>query len=364
MPSPGNTIEATDYNTLQSKIETILGTGQVTDNFGYGQSIISQQVSGPGVSTPGDTVSSQQLLDLWTDMRTAWYHQNGEDAVAWAALLRAPEFEEIIGADASGTGITYEEGTDNYTIDNEETLSGINDYSTVMALIESSRTSVGAGQTDTDLNAAVDSRNTSWNGDVDSEFTVTFANADERRYFFNAGGQITITGSIDAATLGAPGSASRQRNEGWQSMVTGPGTIRMGYNYTVYDGASTNIEKPDGEIGNGQLNNSAYQILLRRTAAAGDYEDSYWQVEAYIQQEGRTASAAQGNNGDKSILRFRVLLHDDGPETNADAGAKGSIEPGVVEPVTVDIDFGYGYRTSINSVVVAAPSVIRVNTFE
>lgn len=364
MPSPGDTIEATDYNTLQSKIATILGNGQVTDNFGYGQSVTSSQVSGPGVSTPGDTVTAEQLEDLWTDMRTAWYHQNGENAAAWNALLRNPLQEEIIGADVTGSGITYEEGTENYTIDNEINNSGINDYSTVMAIIESARTTVGAGQTDLVLNAVADNRDTSWNGDVDSEFTVTFANADQRRYFFNSGGQITITGAIDAATLGAPGSASRQRNDGWNSMITSPGTIRMGYNYTIYDGASTNITKPDGEIGNGDLNNSAYQILLRREAAAGDYEDSYWQVEAYVQQEGRTASALQGNNGDQSILRFRVLLHDDGPETDADFGAKGGTDGGIVEPVTVDIDFTYGYRRSINAVDVTAPSVIRVNTFE
>lgn len=364
MPSPGSTIEATDYNTLQSKIATILGNGQITNNFGYGQSVQSSQVSGPGVSTPGDTVTATQLQLLYDDMQTAWYHQNGENPTAWNSLLRSPTATEIIGADASGTGITYEEGTDNYTIDNPQTVSGVNDYSTVIALIESGRTTVGAGQTDTVLNAANDSRNTSWNGDVDSEFTVTFANADQRRYFFNSGGQITITGAIDAATLGAAGSASRQRNDGWNSMVTSPGTIRMGYNYTTYDGASTNISKPDGEIGNDQLNNSAYQILLKRDAAAGDYEDSYWQVEAYVQQDGRTASAAQGNNGDRSILRFRILLHDDGPETDADFGAKGGVDGGVVEPVTVDIDFTYGYRRSVGSVDVTAPSIIRVNTFE
>lgn len=364
MPSAGNTIEATDYNTLQSKIATILGNGQTTDNFGYGQTVTSSQVSGPGVSTPGDTVTHTQLRELYDDMETAWVHQNGAAGTQINTLLKYIAAGDIIGADVTGDGVTYEEGTDNYTIDNEDNTGGINDFSTVMALIESARTTVGAGQTDLSLGEAVDSRDTSWNGDVDSEFTVTFANADERRYFFNSGGQITITGSIDANTLGAVGSDSYQRNTGWQSMVTSPGTIRMGYNYTTYDGQSTNIAKPDGEIGNGELNTSAYQILLRRTAAAGDYEDSYWQVEAYVQQEGRSASAAQGNNGDRAILRFRVLLHDDGPETNADAGAKGSIEPGVVEPVTVNIDFEYGFRRSINAVTVDAPSVIRVNTFE
>ena len=364
MPAAGSTINATDYNTLQSKIATILGNGQATDNFGYGQAVTSGQVSGPGVSTPGDSVTHTQLRELYDDIETAWIHQNGSAGTQINTLLKYIDQGDIIGADATGDGITYEENTDNYTIDNEENTGGINDFSTVLALIEASRTTVGAGQTDTNLSAVSDSRNSSWNGNVDSEFTVTFNNADQRRYFFNSGGQITIAGAIDAATLGAAGSASRQRNDGWNSMVTTPGTVRMGYNYTTYDGASTNITKPDGEIGNGELNTSAYQILLRREAAAGDYEDSYWQVEAYIQQAGRTASAAQGNNGDKSILRFRVLLHDDGPETNADAGAKGSIEPGVVEPVTVDIDFTYGFRRSINAVNVAAPSVIRVNTFE
>jgi len=64
MPSVGDTIQATDYNNLQSKISQILGNGQVTDNFGYGQSVGSSQVSGPGASTPGDTVTHTQLRAL------------------------------------------------------------------------------------------------------------------------------------------------------------------------------------------------------------------------------------------------------------------------------------------------------------
>ena len=353
MPSVGDTIQAADYNILQSKISTILGNGGAS-NFGYGQSITSSQVSGPGASTPGDTVTHTQLRQLYDDMETAWIHQNGAAGTALDTLLAYINQDDVIGADATGTGITY--ATDgSYTIDSEDNKGGINDFSTVMALLESSRTTVGAGQTDTVLTAETDFRDTSWNGDVDSEFTVTFTNANQRRYFFNSGGQITIQGQIDAATLGSPGDASYQRNDGWQSMITSPGVVRMGYNYTTYDGASTNIDKPDGEVGDNNLTGS-YQTILRRSAAAGDYEDSYWLVQARVQSAGSAT--------DPCILRFRVLLHDDGPETNADAGAKGGIEPGVVEPITIDIDFNYGYRRSINSVDVAAPSVLRVNTFE
>jgi hypothetical protein len=359
MPSVGNTIEATDYNTLQSKVSLILGNGQATDNFGYGQPVTSSQVSGPGVSTPGDTVTAVQMQLLYDDMETAWIHQNGT-ATNINTLLKYIASEDVIGADETGTGITYA-GDGSYTIDNADNKGGINDFQTVMALIEGARTTVGAGQTDTQYPTA-DSRITSFNGDIDSEFTVTFNNADARRHFFNSGGQIKLSPSVDANTV--TNGQSTQRNQGWQSMLTTPGAISMGYNYTTYSGQSTNITKPDGEIGNDGLNTSAYQILIRRTAAAGDYSDSYWQVEAYIQQEGRTASAAQGNNGDKSILRFKVLVHDDGPETNADAGAKGSVEPGVVEPVTLNFSVDYGYRRSINAVEVTAPSIVRVNTFE
>ena len=160
MPSAGNTIEATDYNTLQSKIATILGNGQATDNFGYGQSVTSSQVSGPGVSTPGDTVTHTQLRELYDDMETAWVHQNGTAGTQLNTLLKYISEGDIIGADVTGDGITYEEGTENYTVDNEDNTGGINDFSTVMALIESARTTVGAGQTDTVLDQVPDSRDT------------------------------------------------------------------------------------------------------------------------------------------------------------------------------------------------------------
>lgn len=360
MPSVGNTIEATDYNTLQSKIALILGNGQVTDNFGYGQSVTSSQVSGPGVSTPGDTVTHTQLRELYDDMETCWVHQNGTAGTALNTLLKYIDQGDVIGADETGDGVTY--ATDgSYTIDNSDNTGGINDFQTVVALIEAARTTVGAGQTDTDLAVANDLRTTSFNGDIDSEFTVTFPNADARRFFFNAGGQITVTGNVDAATVANP--PSTQRNEGWESMITSPGTVRIGYNYNTVDGTGSFL-RPDGVIGNENLNVGAYQIILRRTAAAGDYEDSYWQLEGQVQQEGRTASAVQGNNGDKAILRFKILVHDDGPETNADEGAKGSVEPGVVEPVTLNFDFDYGYRTSINAVSITQPAIVRVNSFE
>lgn len=64
-------IEASRYNSMQSRIRSILGNG--SGQFGYGQILQSSQVQN---TPPIDNVTSQQMQHLKTDINTAKVHQS------------------------------------------------------------------------------------------------------------------------------------------------------------------------------------------------------------------------------------------------------------------------------------------------
>ena len=62
-------ITASRYNTLQSSVEGIMGTG--SGDSGYGQSLASSQVS------QGTVIEASHMANLYTDMIKARRHQTG-----------------------------------------------------------------------------------------------------------------------------------------------------------------------------------------------------------------------------------------------------------------------------------------------
>ena len=121
MPVQNATITANDYNTVQSRINTIMFTD-------YGQTLLSGQVS------VGDIVTDDQLDNLRTDITKAYTHQQG-----------------------SGPTIT--------DVDVGDTIlaAHLNQYATVMTTVESNLYSIGAGQFS--IEAGISSSRTSgWNG--------------------------------------------------------------------------------------------------------------------------------------------------------------------------------------------------------
>jgi len=333
---PQAIITASDYNTLQNRIEQILGTGSAIENTGYGQTVTSGQVAGPGPSSDGDIVDHERMQELWDDMDRAYKHQNGSN-LGLTQLATG----DLIGADVSTSDLPAfsDEDADNdgnidYSLSNIDNTQGFNDYLTIMTALEAGKDTVAVAETVSDgaIVPGGDARTTSFNGTIDSEFTVTFSSDDALRHFFNAGGQILIEGTVEnVSDTTATNNNAVLRNQGWQSMIENPGTIAFGYNYTTIDGQSTGVTYPDGAIGQRQLT-TTFQTIFRRDASASTYGDSYWTIEARIE-----SSLTRR-------LRFKLTLVDDGPESNLDAGAKGSIEPGVTEPVTANILFDYGAR--------------------
>jgi hypothetical protein len=277
--SVGDTITAAQYNGLQSRIATIMGTGSGTD--GYGQSLTSSQVS------TGATVTATDMDNLRTDLNKANNHQLGSNAsVANIAV------GQVIGADATGVDISTLTTTDG----------GFNDYDTATGNIEANKFLLDAGNSTVEA-ATSSTRSTDWNGSITHTFTVTFASTDDRRYFFNSGGEIRFSANLSGQT-GA-------KSDDWATLLSNMGTIKFNYTETTATGTGTG-----SAIGNSDLTGTFAPIFTK--TGSGNYAENSYTV------EGRTDSA--------TVLRFRVTFADD---DTGDQVLPGSENPGDVDGVIV-----------------------------
>lgn len=338
----GDIIKASNFNTIQAKVDKVLGASDTSDpTFGYGQAVNSAAVSAlTDVSIPnGDSVTADQVNNLLDDLKTIYKHQTGSDEQTNTFLVG-----EIIGSNSSGTEMIYD-SDGSRSINQEDVEKGFNDLETLIDNLTNSRFTLAASQSET-ANIISDSRTRDWNNSVFSEFTVSFSSAAERRHFFNAGGEIRISGTVDLST--STGN-SLSRDQGWNALLENVSTVIFNHNSANDTGNAGGISKPNGDVGNFQLT-SSYQSVIRKDASSGVYSNSFWSVEAK-------------NNSDSEIS-FKVTLVDNGPEGDPDAGDIGSISGGINEPITADINFLYGYRKADGAVVVPTPTFSLVEDFD
>lgn len=335
--NPGQSISASDYNTLQNRIAQLLGNG--AGDFGYGQAVNSSQVTAltdPNIPN-GSSATQDQIQNLLDDFDTVYTHQNGE-----SIGINSYAVGDIIGADRSGTDVTYD-ANGNVTIVNADVTKGINDFYAEIDALETNRFNIAANQQTVDT-VLSDTRTRDWNDQIVTEFTVSFSNNNRRRYFFNSAGEIRIDAALD---LGTSSNLSLQRDANWKDMLENVGTVRFSYNNTIDTGGAAGVSFPDGNIGNYDLT-ASYQTIFRKDANAGDYSNSFWTIEA--------------REDDSSTIRFRITLVDNGPEE--DPGGTGSVSGGIQEPVEGNITFTYSYRKAANSVIVDTPAFNTVDPFD
>jgi membrane-bound inhibitor of C-type lysozyme len=230
-PTNPDIIQAADFNALWSRINTILGNG--FGDTGYGQVLSANSVPAQSI------VTAAYLEDLRTDLNRTFVHQTGS-----LSNLNQIVRTDIIAADTSGG----------------DTTKGFNDYVSLMATIEADR--FLCDDTQASIESAISStRTTQWNGSVTHEFTVTFGDADKRRHFFNAGGQIFLTANLS--------SGSGAKYTDWATMFNNMGTIKFAYNNTSSTGTGTGTG-----IGNYTLSGS-YQTIFTKSGSGVYAENTY-----------------------------------------------------------------------------------------
>jgi len=286
----GDLITAARYNNIQSVVATVMGTGSGTD--GYGQALASSTVSA------GSAVTALDMQNLYDDMFAARVHQTGAAPTQIADMAAG----NIIGEDTS---------------DNPDgTAKGYTDFEGLLPTITGDKFLIHASQAS--IEAAISStRTTSWNGLITHEFTVTFASENDRRYFFNAGGEIRFS----AALTSAVGS----KDTDWATLLANMGTIKFNYTDTSATGTGTG-----SAIGNYDLTGTYQQIFIK--TGSGVYAENDYNINA------RSPTA--------TTIQFRAQFRDD------DAG-----DPDVDENIDGDITSTIQqYRPSGLYVNVASPS--------
>lgn len=266
-PSNPDIIKAAEFNALFSRINNILGNG--FGDTGYGQILSANSVPAQSI------VTAEYLEDLRTDLNRAYVHQTGS-----LSNLNQIVTTDIIAADTSGG----------------DTTKGFNDYLSLIANVEANR--FLCDDTQASIESAISSiRTTEWNGTITHELTVNFGNADLRRHFFNAGGQLWFQANLSNNT------GSKDTN--WATMFNNMGTVKFSYNSTNSTGTGTGTA-----IGNYQLT-ASYQTIFTKTGSS-IYAENLYKIEA------------KQNNSEQ--LQFKISFADnDSGDPSVDENVKGTL---------------------------------------
>jgi len=271
------TVLASRYNTLRNQVNLVLGTSaDVTPTYGYGQEITTNSVVGSrSVSNvvDADKVSAQDYEDLYIDLIRTRSHQVG-------AAVAIDDF--VIG--------DYETNTVNTDVIEEAYILGLE---SLAANIVTDRLVVDPNNlTITNLNGATSTRlpTSTWSTVISHIFTVTFDTELDRRHFFNAGGQIRMSASVDY-------TGSQAKTVDWQSILNAMGTISFKATETISNaGVGTG-----SSIGNYDLT-SSYRLIYSRTGGAVYSRNRY------------NIYAAESATGDStSAITFKVEFVDGRP---------------------------------------------------
>lgn len=247
----GDIITASRYNQIQSRIATILGNGSA--NAGYGQNLVSNQVS------PSQLITALHMNRLRTDMLTSYVHQNG--SVSGFNLPEIIAGSDLISDAPSAAGKNEYQSYNNLS---NTLLAERNNYSSVALNNNFS----------SELNRLVSTRTSAWGGaqqvqTVTHEFTVSFGSGNARRHFFNTGSQIRIEATLN----NFPGGGGLQKFNNWSGMFTGMGIISFGSINTTNNGSGTTQA-----IGNFNLTSSFQTIFIKSGSSV--YSDNTYIIRA------------------------------------------------------------------------------------
>lgn len=196
MTTAGTTVRATDVNDPRNIGVNLMGTGSISR--GYGQPTFGSTVS------LGQTISASAYTNIRHDLLNASAHQNGTAA----ALNLASEV------------------TGNPIIPNNASA-----FAAYASTVDTNRFNVANARL-AQIGFA-GNRTASWTSACTATVTMTFASADQARFFWNAGGRVFFSSS-------RTGGAATAQNTSWSNLLSAVGTI----NYSgvqIYNLVSSNV---------------------------------------------------------------------------------------------------------------------------
>jgi hypothetical protein len=266
-PFPG-LVAATDA------VAALIGSG--FGSRGYGQtSVLLNAV------TPGEVIAASQWNQIYDAMQLINVHTG--------AGLTMPDM--VI----TGETITANDGS-----------LGRPNLGTLISSLDSARLSYSLSQMA--LTSVLSSvRTDAWNATVNHEFTASFSNENDARYFFNTGGQIYLAASRSGGTANHVNAALTQ-------MLAQMGTIKIGAQSTTYTG-SGGISYPIGYYGL----TSTYQTLFVHYGNLYGYTALTYSVTAKVE------NIINANGGNGSVLRVRATVATNGGGYYGHYGPDGTL---------------------------------------
>jgi hypothetical protein len=314
--SAGGLIQAVDYNTFAqggaapdnnvANINTIWGTG--TLDKGWGQSTTLSTVAAAG------TVTATQ----WANMFTRFTSIANQTNTTVTAIVNPT------------TG---------------ETIAVKNNFSTNLSSCFTNRNNAaGVGATITTDGAA--SFTTAWANSLTAVHTITFANANSARYFFNAGGRITWAGARSG------GSASSS-NTAWSALLTACGTINTTTGTSTQTIAGTNYTGTTKTGGSGSpltllTTTGFYDLTTSDQEVFKQLDSTYLYTSNYVSINIKANAAA----GSATVITITVLYNDAHstyePGTTVDGTLTSTVT--LVQPSTTYLTNTWGTPTLSSSI--------------
>ena len=223
-----NKVLASRFNTLKGRVDRLLGpcleTNTSTTNytFGYGENTGLGTNVIPG--SPNKIAASSYKL-LYINIQKIRYHQVGTAAFT-AEAYRVGDFVNNSSADKV----------------EEAYISGLETLATNM---ESDKFICHPTQGQLAVVPTSTSAPT-WNGALTHIFTVTFTSAQERREFFNAGGQVRFEPSMTYF-------GGQAKTLDWAAMLNAIGPVNFGCQSTI---APSGVGQSYGGVGHDYMNSS------------------------------------------------------------------------------------------------------------
>ena len=305
--------------------------GEGFNDKGYGQSTVLAQVS------PGGTVTATQWATLIARMQSAATHQGAAitdmpGAGAGAAIIGGDLIEAIATMQANIGGVDGLIASNALTIGSkyEIVTAGTGDWTTAGAadsnpgtIFTATATTNGQSDGTATFNGIYNNRLNSiatvstqtvnattgvagsWSATSVHTINVQFASAAQARYFFNAGGNIAITGTM---TGGTAAKVDPWDDGAGNGILNESGVVTLEAQSTVKTGGSGSLSSDffiESAIGYYGLGIAPIEVFKQFTLGGGAYPTNHLTID--VQTNG--VQGATGDNGD--LITFTVVLNDD-----------------------------------------------------
>ena len=240
----GDTITGDQYNIFVNNSSSPFGynhfAGTGSAAYGLGNSHIAT------VSGGNDTITAAQWNALLTGLDNVANHTN--DSITSRASVTAGDTIAIKAAVAA-------------------------DLATLAASVAGGCTSATALTTSSALQT-VTSGSEGWNASATQEVSVTFANANKMRHFFNAGGKVRIT-------IGMTASSTSPKDTSYADLGSGFGNLDIGAQATTRSGSTETVTTNGLANGFHDLG-TGYTSLLKLTSDNSNYTSNTVEVSAKL----------------------------------------------------------------------------------